>query len=373
MADLTAENKKGMADFIKNELSTLPANDPIRVAYEQGGEEAMLEAMGEGKGELEITDTFIIPKTQLPVVNGQLRIPTIRNGVFSFKQTVPSTLAALPEPNMAVLAKLDRSNLSQSDGNVLRRPPEREPERSAPAGAPQASSRQGGEERFTAEFLTGFTKGNSWPWERRWNYTSGFFRITLGAGYGIGMRVPVVVKGRFGPTQLDFKRHFPDRDLTVGMQVSADTLDADAEFYRRVGLDPAKVFRGQETVLQLKVFFGMKFRALWTDIVHIPRREVGFDFGGDFKPPFGRSDSGYRLIIPASMTGTQLDLGVVMGKAETALYFSGKGTIGLDHAPIREGQSLRALGLTFRDTEPQVISYTLPAVPPNIAGVKQQK
>lgn len=373
MTELTPESQKGMAEFIKNELPTLPAGDPIRMAYEQGGEKAMLEALGEGKGELEITDTFIIPKARLAMANGQLRIPALKNGVFSFKQGVVSTLPALPEQNMAALGKVNREHLVKGDEIVALRLPGTEPERDAPAGRRPASSSQGGEERFKAEFLTGFTEGNSWQWERRWKFFSGSFRITLGAGYGIGLRVPIVVNGRFGPTELDFKRHFPDRDRNVGMALNVDTLDANADFYRRVGLAPGKVFSGQETVLQLKVYYGLKFRALWSTIVHIPTREIGFDFGSDFKPPFGNSDAGYRLVIPASLTGTELNLGVIKGKAETALYFSGKGTIGLQHAPVREGIALRANSLSFTSPQHQTVAYTLPAVPPNIAGVQEQK
>lgn len=373
MTALTPESQQGMAAFIKNELRTLPAADPIRTAYEQGGEQALLEAIGQGKGALEITDTFIIPKARLAMANGQLRIPALKNGVFSFKQGVPATLPALTERNMPALSKLSREHLVKGEEIVAQRIPGTEPERAAPEGRRPATSTQGGEERFTAEFLTGFTEGNSWQWERRWTFPSGSFRITLGAGYGIGLRVPIVVNGRFGPTELDFKNHFPDRDRNVGMALNVDTLDANADFYRRVGLAPGKVFSGQETVLQLKAYYGLKFRALWSTIVHIPTREIGVDFGGNFKPPFGNSDSGYRLVIPARMTGTELDLGVVRGKAETALYFSGKGTIGLQHAPVREGLALRAASLSFTSPQRQTVAYTLPAVPPNVAGVQEQK
>lgn len=373
MTDLTPESQKGMAEFINNELRTLPAGDPIRAAYEQGGEKAMLEAVGEGKGALEITDTFIIPKTRLVMANGQLRIPALKNGVFSFKQGALSTLPALPEQNMAALSKLGREHLLKGEEIVALRIPGTAPEQAAPPGRRPASSTQGGEERFTAEFLTGFTEGNSWQWERRWTFPSGSFRITLGAGYGIGLRVPIVVQGRFGPTELDFKSHFPDRDRNVGMALNVDTLDANADFYRRVGLAPGKVFSGQETVLQLKAYYGLKFRALWSTIVHIPTREIGVDFGDHFKPPFGNAESGYRLVIPARMTGTEIDLGVVRGKAETALYFSGKGTIGLQHALVREGIALPANSLSFSSPQRQTVAYTLPALPANVAGVQEQK
>jgi len=181
------------------------------------------------------------------------------------------------------------------------------------------------------------------------------------------------VQGRFGRTQLDFKSHFPDRQRNVGLQVGVDTLDAHSDFYRRVGLPAEKVFEGQETVLQLKAYYGMKFRALWTDIVHIPTREVGVDFGDNFKPPFGNSSSGYRLVIPAKLTGTDLNLGAVRGKAETALFFSGKGSINLNHAPLLQGLTLRDSQLTFNNQQPQIVSYPLPALPANVAGVQELK
>jgi len=175
LADLSPESKKGIEKFIRDKLHTLSADDPLRKAYARGGEQGLLDAVVNGQGSLEIIDTFIIPKTQLPVVDGRLRIPTIRNGVFSFQHSVPSTLIALPERNMGGLTKIDRQQLSQGNQIVALERPGAAPETSAPAGARTASSTQAGEERFTAEFLTGFTEGNSWQWERRWSYPSGFF------------------------------------------------------------------------------------------------------------------------------------------------------------------------------------------------------
>lgn len=374
LSSLDAASRKGFEEFIKTELPTLPAGDPLRKAYESGGQEALLHAVGEGKGTLEITDTFVVPKNPLPLVDGKLRMPTIKKGVLDFKQTTPLRGALLSDNAELLLSSLSTGRVDRATEIVplVTRRPGTAPETDAPEG-PRASSTQGGEERFTAEFLAGFTRGNSWQWERRWSYPSGFFRISLGAGYGIGLRIPIEVKGRFGPTRLDFKSNNSDRPRNVGLRIQANTVDADAAFYRRVGLPAAKVFEGKETVLELKFYYGMKFRALWTDIIHIPKTEMGIDEGKNFKPPFGNSGSGYDIHIPASATGTDFNLSAIRGRAQAGFRFNGKGSINLNQSFLLGAQAIGNRRLTFTSSTPQNLGFELPANPPNVGGLQRQQ
>ena len=60
-------------------------------------------------------------------------------------------------------------------------------------------------------------------------------------------------------------------------------------------------------------------------------RHLGFDFSDDFTPPLsGGSRATVRLAIPASLTHTELDLGVLRGEAQAAIALQGSGRVGFD-------------------------------------------
>jgi hypothetical protein len=191
---------------------------------------------------------------------------------------------------------------------------------------------------FRAEFLVGDVKGNSWEWEKRWRYTSGFFRISLGASYGIGLRVPIEITGTMSPggVRLNDGR---DRRIDFTTSLQARTINANEGFYRRMGVAENRLFDGNETVFETEFTFGMKFRALWTDFIHIRPRHIGFNASQSYQPPFGGQGGFGRFRIPPHMTGTSFDWAVLWGSATIGADLgAANARIGVDYTSLPDGQ-----------------------------------
>lgn len=345
---LSAESRAGLDRFMAGEVATLPPDDPIAIAARQGPD-AVLRAIAEGRGEFEVIDTIVLPTRPLPVVDGRVQHLLMRDGLMLHGQFVGSESALL----RALGAGIGR--------------------RAQPPAAPrdlreQATIDADGRHRFSQGFLAGFTRGLAWEWEKRWRYTSGFFRISLGASFGFGVRIPIELSGQLEPAHIR-RRDARDRDDVVRLNATARTLDADAAFYRRAGLDDDLVRRGHEFVLEARFYYGLKFRVFWHDWVHIRRREIGFDFSDDFTPPLsGPERNLVRLEIPASLTNTRLDLGVLRGEAQAGIGLQGRGRVGFDYEALWGDQVRRRQRLEFYRAEAQTIAETLPALPAGRVG-----
>ncbi|MGE3907404.1 MAG: hypothetical protein AB7F36_15740 [Reyranellaceae bacterium] len=335
-AALSPEHKARIDAFIATEAQSLPAGDPLAAAARQGPE-AVVRAIAEGKGEFEIVDTFVVPKQPLPRLDGRLQLPRFENGVFRLDR-----LRTIDSRVLAALAAVQPP--------TLRPPPPERP-----------SLGVEGRHSFEQPFLTGFTLGNSWQWERRWNYFSGFFRVSLGAGYGIGLRVPVKVSGTVSPGGVTRRApvDLPDR---VTVRLAGETIDGDSDYFRRTGLESGLVMGGNEFVLNAGFYYGLKFRVFWSDIVHIRRTEVGFDLNSDWRAPFGGDRGSGRIVVPATLTRTQLDLGVLRGKAEAAFNIGGRGQVGLDYEFTVDDRVVRRQRLNLRDRNAVAIAEEVPAL-----------
>lgn len=336
-AALKPEQKAGVDGFLATEARRLPPNDPLAVAARQG-REALVRAVAEGKGEFEIVDTFVVPKAPLPKLDGRLQLPQFDDGVLRLDRlrTIDSRLLR----SIAI----DRN---------LTLPPPPPPE--------QPSVGREGAHRFEQPFLTGFTLGNSWNWERRWNYPSGFFRISLGAGYGIGLRVPLKIDGHISPGGIT-RRAPTDHADALRVTLTGAVLDAAPDFFRRTGLDNDLVMNGDEFVLNAGFYYGLKFNVFWSDVVHIRRQDVGIDLNRDWRAPFGSDGGSGRIVIPASLTRTELNLGVLSGKAEAGFSIAGRGEIGLDYEFSLDGRVVRRQGVALRGPQPVIITEELPAL-----------
>ncbi len=345
---LSAESRAGLDRFMANEVAALPADDPIAIAARQGPD-AVLRAIAEGRGEFEMIDTIVLPTRPLPVIDGRVQHLQLRDGLMLHGQFVGSNSPLL----RALAAGIGR--------------------RAQPPAAPrdlreQATIDADGRHRFSQGFLAGFTRGLAWEWEKRWRYTSGFFRISLGASFGFGVRIPIELSGQLEPAHIR-RRDSRDRDDVVRLSATARTFDANASFYRRAGLDDDLVLRGHEFVLEARFYYGLKFRALWHDWVHIRRREIGFDFSDDFTPPLsGAERNAVRIEIPASVTNTALDLGVLRGEAQAGISLQGRGRVAFDYEALWGDQVRRRQRLEFYRPEAQTIAETLPALPAGRVG-----
>lgn len=335
-AALEPESRAGFDRFLAEEVPRLPPDDPIALAAREG-REAVLQAIAEGKGEFEIIDTFVVPREPLAMVDGQLQHLIVRDGLLSHGESAPAR-----SPLLRALGR------SPADGLELR-PTER------------PSNASDGTHRFTQPFLTGFTRGIGWEWERRWNFPSGFFRITLGAGISIGLRAPIEVSGSYTPAHVQ-RRDDRDREDAVKLSFNAETVDGSAQFYRSTGLDRELVSDGQEFVFEFDLYFGYRLRALWTNLAHSPNAHYGFDAGADFKPPLGGSGSLPRIEIPASVTGTRIGVDYLHGDAQIGFQPRARGEVSVDYDALWGNRVVRSQTVTFDRPGEMTIDERLPAL-----------
>ncbi|MBI5684722.1 MAG: hypothetical protein HZC54_06550 [Verrucomicrobia bacterium] len=331
---LSAESRQGFEEFVKKEVPALPEGHPLARAAKCGRAE-LLKAIGEGQGSFEVVDTFVVPKAPLPVVNGRLMRARADGGTFSFHRLEPF------------------------GGHLIERFERKPPPAEPPVEKPFEVKL--GKARFRTTFLTGFTKGNSWHWERRWNYPSGFTRITLGASYGIGLRAPIRVTGEVGPAVVMVKDP-ADRPFELVASIQAAAVNGNADFYRSTHLRDSLVFNGDEAVMQFEFLYGYRFRALWTNLLYKRWTTIGFDFNRDFAPPFGDSNTKIRLPIPPELTHTRFDAGVVSGYAQAAIALSGDGSVNLTAEADIQNRSLPGKKLTFTDNRAREARFTMPAL-----------
>lgn len=351
---LDAESRKGLADLMKN-LGNLDPRNPIRQEAAKG-EQAVLDAIVEGKGELTIEDTIVVPKKIPLPVKGVTMYPTFQNGTLNFKKLKPVTLPLLKEmnrvPRKTTLKpvtnfKMQKVTMVPKDPNL-----------------PEFTT--SGKHHFTAEFLAGFTKGHSWQWERKWTYDSGFFRVTIGGGYGLGLRVPVRAKGELSPTYIyNYDRR--DKQINVQGKIMVETLDADENYYKRTGLNNSKLFRGNEVVLEYQLGFGYKLRALWKDLAKKSFSGIGLNYSQNARPPYGANcnNCGFHIPIPPEITQTAFDYSVMTGFVQTGFHVNGTGKAIFAFTPLLNDIPSNKINLMFDNNQYKSFSIRLlPQTPP---------
>jgi len=303
---LTAESKKGFAAF-KTEVAGYPAGHPLRKAMAKG-DQALLDALASGVGDVEIVDTLHIPKRAPKTTSAGLQIPKVIGGRldYSKKKSLRGTKPSKSLPG----AKPGRSQFTIKDDQAA-----------AALGSTladaAAGASDGGGFHETAEFMAGNTWAESWTWQRRWNVPSGFLRVTLGASYGFGLRIPIEVKTKMSPAWVcDDGVDYERRNRSFKLDVKAEAKDGDVAFYRRAQMPEDKILNGDELALQASVGYGIKLRLLWKTLVNRPYKELGVDWGSDFDPPQGSATQRVTdIFLPASATHTAFSIGPLSGSA----------------------------------------------------------
>ncbi|MCP5053436.1 MAG: hypothetical protein GY940_40095 [bacterium] len=352
LASLDPESRKGLEAFIKKDIPRMAENHPLRIASKKS-KGALLKAIADGEGLFEIVDTLVIPKKTLPVKDGKFQKPTFKNGFFDHNKLKSLTSPRLESIiNPKLYKQLVVKDLSRFAGKFPTK------------AIDKPGTTQTGTETLVAKFLAGFTRGKSWEWERRWNYTSGFFRVTLGASYGIGLRIPIKATGVLTPSLIEVK-DTRDRHTPMHGRVHAEVLNANSAFYRDTGLPQSKVFDGKEAVLEVEFGYGYKLRALWKTLKHKRYTTYGFNYSKHFTPPFGSNqNAGYRFEIPPSLTRTELNFTVIKGYAQAGLKLGGRGEVQLDYEAIQDGVGKGKKVLTLWDSRSQQIRNNLSLINP---------
>ncbi len=361
--ELDAESRKGLAELMKT-IGTLDPKNPVRQEAARG-EQAVLDAIVEGKGKLTIEDTIVVPKLIPLPVKGVTMYPTFKNGTLNFKKLKPVTLPVLKELN-----RVPRKTTLKPVTNLKMQQVTMAPQN---PGIPEFNT--SGKHYFTAEFLAGFTTGHSWQWERKWTYDSGFFRVTIGGGYGFGLRIPVRAKGELSPTHIyNYDRR--DKKINAQGKIMVETLDADSNYYKRTGLQNSKLFRGNEVVLEYQLGFGYKLRALWKDLAKKTFSGAGLTYSQNARPPWGAncSNCGFHIPIPPEITQTTLNFSVMTGFVQTGFHVNGTGKASFGFTPLFNNKSSNTINLMF--DRPQYKTFNirlLPLTPPSGKDMITQK
>lgn len=330
LADLKPDGIKGMREFMKSEVKKLPPRDPLRLASEKG-EESLLQAISDGVGQVELVDTFQIPKSAFPVVGGRLQLP------------FPSSILSNIRPGNPD-DKGEETRATNNPTQVIEKP----------------DLITSGKSEIHSRFIAGFTLGNDWKWERRWNYPSGFFRITLGARYGVGLRIPIKVDGNFSPTRALVK-DTRNRPIETTLSIRARAVDGDEAFYKDAGISQNQMFDAKEAVLEAQFGFGYKFRALWTNISDRPFSYIGMDFSKDFTPPTGKDGDAPVIEIPPKLTSTEFDFVGLNGSATFGIRLAGTGSILFDYDTLADGKSVHTRKIESRSVSSNSFQSTIPA------------
>lgn len=311
MSKLTAESEAGLARF-KAEVATYPAGHPLKKAAAKG-DQALLDAMASGVGFVEVVHTLHVPKKPPKVKGGSLEIPKVVGGHVDYSKTKTIKRKTVVKPGKPI--GID----APATGSVL------------PPAVPVSSTgpvTTGGRNQ-SAEFVAGRTWGEGWVWEERWNVPSGFLRITLGAHYAVGLRVPIEVKTEMTPTWVCDEG--PSREGRTGsfrLKVKAEAIDGDAAFYRRAGMPEELIAGGDELAIQAGVGYGVKLRLFWKTLVNRPYREIGIDWGRDFDPPQGtESETVTEVFLPSSVTQTGFNYGPLSGYARLGFRVDVRGKV----------------------------------------------
>lgn len=311
MSKLTKESKAGLVRF-KKEVAKYPAGHPLKKAAAKG-DQALLDAMASGVGFVEVVHTLHVPKKPPKVQAGKLEIPRVVGGHVDYSKTRTLNRKSVSKPGKPVGIG------APAAGFVI--PP------AVPIGS--AAPVSTGVRTQTAEFIAGRTWGEGWVWEERWNVPSGYLRITLGAHYAVGLRIPIEVKTEMTPTWVC--QEGPTRegvDSSFRLKVKAEAIDGDAAFYERAGMPDDLIANGDELAIQAGVGYGVKLRLFWTTLVNRPYQEIGIDWGRDFDPPQGsRSEEVVDVFLPSSVTNTGFSYGPLRGYAKLGFRIDVRGKV----------------------------------------------
>ncbi|MCB1134249.1 MAG: hypothetical protein KDN05_24240, partial [Verrucomicrobiae bacterium] len=154
------------------------------------------------------------------------------------------------------------------------------------------------------KMLNGFTIGNEWSksveYDRTWYYA----KLIAFAEFGLGVRIPWEAEVEVSPSRISGTA--PDR-TPFEASLSINTLDANEDFYREVGLPSDKRYDGKELVIRAGAGIGFKLKVLGSWIINRGKDNplVGrtVDLGKNFEPPLGSTLHLATADIPYETSG----------------------------------------------------------------------
>ncbi|MCB9620253.1 MAG: hypothetical protein H6724_12500 [Sandaracinus sp.] len=307
-----------------------PPNDPLRRAAEQGDAQ-LVAAITSGVGEMEVIDTFVLPTQPMPENNGVLQLPVEVDGRWDYArlrngglQPLRPTTAVSPLQT-GVTSQVGVTASVQTIGGVQNRAAE-----GASSSAPTSSS----------PGSRGAARGE---WERRWNYASGFFRVSFKAGLGFGgVRIPSRATVRMSPQS---QLLVGVREARRGVQHRGLVRDR----RRRRGLLPSRRPRVLACVRRQRAGHasdrGLRLqvpRALARLGARAALRERGFDYNQNFRAPMSANWSPVaEVFVPPNLTRSEVNLGVMGGSASIGVQLRREGP-GARDLPLVDPRAGRA-------------------------------
>ncbi|MCA9613951.1 MAG: hypothetical protein KC586_14440 [Myxococcales bacterium] len=318
LTDLDAESRAGLAAY-RAEALRRPAGDPLRAAAERG-EEALLQAIEAGYGETEIVDTVVFPTTE---------VASVSRGANGTYEITPST---------STVASATATRTTTSTSTTTSRTSSVTPSASTVATQTTTATRSMPSSTFDGtrsdqrnfEMLNGFTHTRSWEWERKWSFPSGYLKVGASASYGLGVRIPIMLRATMDPTHM-VRRGMPNEDW-VDVVVNARTLDAGSSHYTATGLPNNELFDNDEFVLHLGFGYKVKFRALWKNWIDIDEYRDLIDESRDFEPPLGGDwQEVLDFFLPAELTHSSVRIpAVIEGSVRAGVRIDARGELALD-------------------------------------------
>lgn len=356
---LKPDEQRDFRRFIAEELPLLDADDPLRQALAEGGEDAVLRAVLRGVGEFEITDQVVVERSLSN--DGSLRL-------LDHAQFRPLVQQHKQAPSLAPVRPIATQQKQKTPPSALAGPASQGRQYRYPAG-----EQREGRVEFSEPFLAGFTLGQELAWERKWKFGAGFLRINYGMGYGFGLRIPVALNGRLNPvSSIRSAVDDPGRDLSLRVQaVTSDALEA---YYERVGLAKTQQFSGDEFVFTAGSWFGYKLYALGKTWAQQTPVNSPWNKSHSFTPPLGGAPRPFFTFeVPPELTNTGIDLGPLSGYLQVGIGLNGTGTVFAPYALLVDGQPVVEQQLTLASTNNHTETLRLPPLTGQPGTTLQQR
>lgn len=316
LAGLRPEQRAAFADF-KAEMLQKSRTHPLGAAARQG-DAALWAAATSGLGDFQIVTKVEVPIGGLNSEAGTYQAPALTNGSFDY-----TSLHALDVPGFRSQLPTFQDEHTLGIDSLL----------------------ESGSATTRTAFVNGFTIADSYDWDETWRFGIGHVTVEAGASYGVGLRAPIQVTGVITPTDISHVGGEQDVESEFQSSLSVDVFDADREFYEEAGIDSEDLFDGHELVLNAEAHVSVEVELLkWIDVnVTLPK---GFsaNFDQDFDPPFADCDTdcGLYVWLPASLTRTQINVGIAGANAQVGFNIAGEGEVELDYETTYDHQAVQS-------------------------------
>ncbi len=346
-AEMPADMRADFQTFIQQELPALNPDDPLRRAYDRGGEDALIAAALRGEGEFELVDVIDVPK-RLSATTGSARKMHVSAAAQPKFSVIP---ARAPSRSPGAIV----AGASRPSGPGAITAPE---QYRYPAG-----ENASGVHSFNERFIAGFTYKADMHWERTWKFGVGFFRLTAAAGFSAGLRIPFRLQGDIKPTEIA-RSSINAPAYPVALVLRARPFNASAQTMAAMGIPASQVLGGDEFVLSAYAKWGYKLRAFGKTWAYRALSGPSFDVSDSFTPPLNVKKEFAKVTIPTSLSRTSVNIGNLTAyvQFQTAVIGKGKIEAPVEFAYNQPSSKSSKKTITFLSDQPSIHKFTLPAL-----------